>query len=120
VNGGVQFRSVRVTAPPNEMKGYQADIGAGYSGSLYDESRRNTFLVQAAKETVQRIEKPGDWNNYEIRCDGNRIQLFLNGEQTVDYTESVADIPQQGLIGLQIHGDCKAEISFRNIRLQEP
>ncbi|MEQ1752177.1 MAG: DUF1080 domain-containing protein, partial [Prosthecobacter sp.] len=28
VNGGVQFRSVRIKEPPNEMFGYQADIGA--------------------------------------------------------------------------------------------
>lgn len=119
VNGGVQFRSARVANPPNEMKGYQADIGAGYSGSLYDESRRNTFLAQADKAAVQRLEKPNDWNTYEVRCEGNRIQLVLNGERTVDYTEGVADIPQQGLIGLQIHGGCKAEISFRNLRLQE-
>ncbi|MEQ2010205.1 MAG: DUF1080 domain-containing protein, partial [Limisphaerales bacterium] len=27
VNGGVQFRSKRIPNPPNEMSGYQADIG---------------------------------------------------------------------------------------------
>src|ERR1043165_5986863 len=41
VNGGVQFRSKRIANPPNEMSGFQADIGAGYSGFLYDESRRH-------------------------------------------------------------------------------
>src|ERR1043165_8714288 len=41
VNGGVQFRSKRIANPPNEMSGYQADIGAGYRGCLYDESRRH-------------------------------------------------------------------------------
>jgi hypothetical protein len=44
VNGGVQFRSVRIPQPPNEMSGFQADIGAGYSGCLYDESRRKKML----------------------------------------------------------------------------
>ena len=42
-NSGVQFRSVRV--PGHEMSGYQADIGEGYWGALYDESRRNMVLV---------------------------------------------------------------------------
>jgi len=37
----------------------------------------------------------------------------------VDYTEPDAAIPQSGLIGLQIHGGNKAEVSFRNIAIQE-
>ena len=119
VNSGVQFWSVRVSNPPNEMSGYQADIGAGYSGCLYDESRRNTFLVRASEETIKRVERPGDWNRYEVQCEGRHIQIRLNGEKTVDYTELDATIPLSGLIGLQIHGGNKAEISFRNITIQE-
>jgi HEAT repeat protein len=119
VNSGVQIRSVRVRQPPNEMSGYQADIGAGASGCLYDESRRNKYLARPSPETVQRLEKAADWNHYEIRCDGRNIQLWLNGEKTVDYTEADQAIPQQGLIGLQIHGGNKAEVSFRNITIQE-
>jgi HEAT repeat protein len=119
INSGVQLRSVRISNPPNEMKGYQADIGAGYSGSLYDESRRNTFLAKARDEQVQRLEKPGDWNRYEVRCEGPHIQIWLNGEKTVDYQETDATIPQSGWIALQIHGDCKAEVAFRNIAVRE-
>jgi HEAT repeat protein len=119
VNGGVQFHSVRTKEPANEMSGYQADIGAGHSGCLYDESRRNTFLARAGDDQIKRLEKPGDWNCYEVRCDGPRIQIVLNGERTVDYTESNAAIPLDGLIGLQIHGGCKAEISFRNLAIEE-
>jgi hypothetical protein len=119
VNGGVQFCSVRTKEPPNEMTGYQADIGAGHSGCLYDESRRNKFLVRAGDDQIKRLENPGDWNRYEVRCAGPGIQIFLNGEKTVEYTESDAAIPQNGLIGLQIHGGCKAEISFRNLSIEE-
>ena len=64
VNGGVQFRSERIAEPSNEMAGYQADIGAGYSGYLYDESRRNRFLEEADPEYVSRVERPGEWNQY--------------------------------------------------------
>jgi hypothetical protein len=119
VNSGVQFRSMRVTNPPNEMSGYQADIGAGFSGCLYDESRRNKVLVQAGEALIKQLEKPGDWNRYEIRCEASHIQLRLNGERTVDYTETDAAIAQTGLIGLQIHGGNKAEVSFRNIVIQD-
>ncbi|NBV86347.1 MAG: DUF1080 domain-containing protein, partial [Verrucomicrobia bacterium] len=75
VNGGVQFRSQRISEPPNEMIGYQADIGAGFSGCLYDESRRKKVLAKADTELIGRIEKPGDWNQYEVRCEGGRIRI---------------------------------------------
>jgi hypothetical protein len=115
----VQIRSQRIKNPPNEMSGYQADIESGWSGSLYDESRRNKMLATADKAVVQRLEKHGDWNRYEIRCTGRRLQLFLNGEKTVDYLETDPAIPQHGLIALQIHGNNKAEISYRNITIEE-
>jgi glucose/arabinose dehydrogenase/mono/diheme cytochrome c family protein len=118
VNGGVQIRSVRIAQPANEMSGYQADIGAGYSGSLYDESRRNKVMAQADKALIAKLEKPGGWNRYEVRAEGGRIRLILNGTQTVDYVEQDARIPQDGLIALQIHGDCKAEIAFRAIGIE--
>lgn len=118
VNGGVQFRSVRIPQPPNEMSGFQADIGAGYSGCLYDESRRRKMLQQPAKELIEKAEKPGEWNQYEIRAEEQRIQLFVNGVRTVDYTEREPNIDLKGLIALQIHGKCKAQIYYRNITIE--
>ncbi len=118
VNSGVQFRSRRIPKPPNEMKGYQADIGAGFSGALYDESRRNKMLVKPDPELIKKTEKPGEWNTYEIRAEGLRVRLTLNGVQTVDYTETDETLEQDGLLGLQIHGGNKAEVSFRNITIE--
>jgi hypothetical protein len=118
VNGGVQFRSKRIAKPPNEMSGFQADIGAGYSGCLYDESRRNKMLVKADPALIERIEKKAEWNTYEIYAEGKHIRLVLNGETTVRYEETDSAIEADGLIALQIHGKCKAEISFRNITIE--
>ena len=117
VNGGVQFRSVRIAKPANEMSGYQADIGAGYSGFLYDESRRNKFLAEADKDFVKRLEKVGEWNSCEVVASGAQILVFLNGQRTAIWIEREAGIPDRGLIALQIHGNCKAEISFRNLTI---
>ena len=119
VNGGVQIRSQRIANPPNEMSGYQADIGAGYSGCLYDESRRNKVLAQADKALIAKAEKPGDWNLYEIRCEGARITLSVNGTQTVDFTEKEEGIAMEGFIALQIHGGAKSEIAYRAITIEE-
>ncbi|MGH9371295.1 MAG: 3-keto-disaccharide hydrolase [Vicinamibacterales bacterium] len=119
INAGVQFRSQRAKDPAHEMVGYQADMGAKYWGSLYDESRRNKVLAQPDESLVQALVKRGDWNDYEIRAEGRRIRLFLNGRQTVDYTEPDTAIPQSGLIGLQIHGGGKAQVFYKDMTIEE-
>lgn len=119
VNSGIMIRSVRIDYPPGEMRGYQADIGDGFWGALYDECRRNKILVAPPKETLKDLVKKGDWNEYRIRCEGRRIQLWLNGVQTVDYTEPDESIPQDGHIGLQIHGDGKTVVAFKDIEIEE-
>jgi len=120
VNSGVQFRSVRIEKPANEMYGYQADIGdPSYWGCLYDESRRKKTIAQSDMDTVNKVLHRQDWNDYRIRCEGKRIRIWLNGVQTVDYTEAEKDIAEEGLIALQIHGGAKAEVFFKNIAIEE-
>lgn len=119
VNGGVQFHSQRITDPPYEMRGYQADIGEGYWASLYDESRRNKLLAVADSAHIKRLVRPNQWNDYEIRTEGRRIQILLNGEQTVEYIEEDVAIPQSGLIAFQIHGGGKAKVFYKDIILEE-
>ena len=119
INGGVQFRSRRLEKPAHEMTGYQADLGDKYWGSLYDESRRNKTLVEPDAKLIDEILKRGDWNDYEIRAEGPRIRLSINGRQTIDYTETDPAIPREGLIGLQIHGGGKAEAWYKDITIVE-
>lgn len=118
VNGGVQVRSQRTQNPPNEMIGYQCDMGEGFWGALYDESRRNKILQAPAADAVAKALKKTDWNQYEIRCEGKRIRTWLNREPMIDYVEPDDSIPQHGLIGLQIHGGAKAEASFKEITIE--
>jgi SHS2 domain-containing protein len=119
INGGVQFHSQRISNPSYEMIGYQADIGKGYWGSLYDESRRNKVLAAADSIQIRRLLRPNEWNDYEIHTEGKRIRILLNGEQTIVYTEADPTIPQSGLIALQIHGGGKAEVHYKDIVLRE-
>jgi hypothetical protein len=119
INTGVQFRSKRAEKPDYEMIGYQADLGAGYWASLYDESRRNKTLIAPDSMLIRKILKVDDWNDYEVKCEGRRIRILLNGTQTVDYTETDQSIPQSGLIGLQIHGGGKAQVAYKDIFIQE-
>lgn len=119
INSGVQFRSIRHTDPPNEMIGYQADLGDGYWASIYDESRRNKTLTPIDTVLIKKILKRDQWNDYEIHCNGKNIQLYLNGTKTADYYEQDDSVFQSGVIGLQIHGGGKAEAHFREIFIEE-
>lgn len=119
-NAGIQIRSQRVKDPPNEMSGYQADLGEPeWWGSLYDESRRNKTLAKTDMGELNKVLKRGDWNEYLIRCEGKRIRLAINGVQTVDYAEPDAAIPQYGFIGLQIHGGGATEAWYQDIKIEE-
>lgn len=119
VNGGVQVRSKPATKPPNEMIGYQADIGEGWWGALYDETRRNKVLIKPDAEAVKRAVKKDDWNDYEIRCEGKRIRTAMNGVPMIDYTEPDDSIEQFGQIGLQLHGGGQTEIYYKDITIEE-
>lgn len=119
INGGVQFRSKRI---PNDFEviGYQADLGAGFDGALYDESRRKKVLMKPTPEVLTKAAKPlGEWNDYRIRAEGKRIQLWLNGVQTVDYTETEAGIEETGLIAVQIHGNATSIVRYKDIVIEE-
>lgn len=120
-NAGIQFRSQRVT-DHFEMIGYQCDMGfAGEKpiwGALYDESRRRKFLAEPDADKVLPVLKVDDWNDLVVRCEGPRIQIWVNGQQTVDYTEADDQIPRRGRFGLQIHGGEPAEAAYKDIRIK--
>ena len=66
---------------------------------------------------MKSIVKVDDWNDYVIRAEGPRIQIWLNGVQTVDYVEEDAAIEARGVIALQIHGGPPSEAWYKDITL---
>jgi poly(3-hydroxybutyrate) depolymerase len=114
-NSGVQFRSDRL--PPHEMIGYQADLGEGYWGCLYDEQRRKRVLVKASETALNDLHKTG-WNEYTIRAMGSSVRLFLNGKRSVDYTETEPGIKRDGKIAVQMHSGGPMEIAFKDVYIQ--
>jgi 3-keto-disaccharide hydrolase len=115
-NAGVQFRTRRITGN-HEVIGYQADLGQNYWGSLYDESRRKKTLAGPKPDTLKGLIKIGDWNDYVVRAEGRRIRLWLNGVQTVDYTEQDPAIDTSGVIAVQIHAGSPTEAWYKDITL---
>ena len=118
-NAGVQFRTKRI---PNhhEVSGYQADMGdPEWWGCLYDESRRNKVLAKSDMSKVNPVLKRNDWNDYRIQCEGPRIQLFVNGVQTVDYIETDPKIENYGVMAVQIHSGPPSEAWYKDIVVRE-
>ena len=119
-NAGIQFRSKRIP-DHHEVSGYQCDMGSDPSGKiwgyLYDESRRRRFLATPDNAEMMKVYKPEDWNEFVIRAEGSRIQIWLNGFQTIDFTEDDPSVFKTGVICLQIHGGAPAEAWYKDVEL---
>jgi hypothetical protein len=119
VNGGVQIRSQPATQPTNEMVGYQCDIGEGWWGAIYDESRRNKVLIKPDANDVKKAVKLNDWNEYLIEARGQTVETSINGVKMVRYTETDETLAQYGMIGLQVHGNGVTEVRYKDIVIEE-
>ncbi|WP_020134955.1 ThuA domain-containing protein [Streptomyces sp. 351MFTsu5.1] len=64
------------------------------------------------------LNPPGEWNTYELKVTGERLEIYLNGVKVNDFTNTdpVRSL-QQGYIGIQNHGDGD-DVTFRNIRIK--
>ena len=114
VNAGVQVRTKRI---PNhhEVSGYQADIAPNFDGHLYDESRRGRMLASPDAETLKKAQAAGGadgWQTYRIRAEGDRIVIWLNGIQTVDYVEQDTNIPRSGIIAVRYTGARQGRLAW--------
>jgi hypothetical protein len=139
-NSGVQYRS-KVVDPANwVVGGYQADMEAGptYTGILYEERFRGIMAERGQKvvwdkdgkkqvvgsvgdaAAIEASIKKGDWNDYVIIAQGNHLQQFVNGKQTIDVVdEEEAKRAMTGVLALQLHAGPPMMVQFRNIRLKK-
>ncbi|MEU2797944.1 ThuA domain-containing protein [Streptomyces sp. NPDC007117] len=98
--------------------GYEIQIDATdtadrTTGAVY------TFKSANIKARDRVLRPPGQWNSYEIKVQGERLRVFLNGVKINDFTNTdPARSLKDGYIGLQNHG-ADDQVSFRNIQLKE-
>jgi hypothetical protein len=142
-NSGLQYRSK--DRGNFVVNGYQADfeVGAGFSGILYEEGGRGILCQRGQKVVIKEDpDKPGKtkievtgklgdskeiqaaihtngWNDYVIIAKGNHLQHFINGQQTADVTdEQESKAAKSGILALQIHAGPPMKIQFKNIRIK--
>jgi len=123
LNSGVQIRSESKPEYQNgRVHGYQVEIAVGgFSGGIYDESRRNKFLnADKPTDEIHALLKENAWNKYRVICQVDHIQTWVNGRKVTDLTD---DMTKTGFIGLQVHGvGNRADplhVAWRNLRLRE-
>ncbi|HTU27288.1 MAG TPA: family 16 glycoside hydrolase, partial [Pirellulales bacterium] len=108
-NSGIQIHSE--PRDDGEVKGYQADIGVGWWGKLYEELGRGLLWDKSGEQFI----KPGEWNTYEIVCLGSHVRTWLNGNLCVDLDDSLG--ARRGITALQLHAGGKTEVRFRNFQI---
>lgn len=128
---------LRVEDPKNPVHtGFEIQVMAGDKtgkhemGAIYD-------LVSTSKNAGK---KTGEWNSFEIRCQGPRITVTLNGEQVSEINadnfiepglcpdgqkhkfklnkepRAVKDFARKGYLGFQDHGH---KVWYKNVKLLE-
>jgi putative heme-binding domain-containing protein len=109
-NSGIQVRSEPL--PGGSVRGYQADVGVGWWGKLYEEHGRGLLWPASGESHV----KTGDWNRYEIVCVGSRIRTLLNGKPCVDLADPAGR--KNGIFAFQLHSGGPTEVRYRNLKLE--
>ena len=139
-NSGIQYRSQVVDPAKWVVHGYQADMEAGptYTGILYEEGIRGIMAGRGEKviwdkdgkkqvvgsvgdaAAIEASIKKGDWNDYVIIAQGNHLQQWVNGKQTINVVdETEAKRAMSGILALQLHAGHPMMAQFRNIRLKK-
>jgi hypothetical protein len=139
-NSGVQYRSKVLNPAEWVVGGYQADMEAGssYTGILYEEGMtRGIMALRGEKvefdsegkkhvtgsvgkaEEIEASLKKGGWNEYVIIAQGNHLQHFVNGKQTVDVTDNCeTKRAMSGVVALQVHAGPPMMTQFKDIRIK--
>jgi len=130
-NSGMMFRALQKPGEDGRVHGYQCEHDNGqaraWTAGLYDEARRGwLFPDKKDKEACAAFTKQGkevikweDWNEIRILCEGKRIQIWINGEPRVDYTDDGEQFTPEGFFALQVHSGKACKVRWRNLRIKE-
>lgn len=113
-NSGIYFRTEM-----QEEQGYPDAVG--YEAQIAN-THKNPNKTGSLFKFIKVPESPvkdEEWFDYQIRAEGRRIVIKINGQVTADYTEPEAAAerkPTSTRLGLQCHDP--GEVEFKDIRIQ--
>ena len=121
-NSGVFFR----TSPDEPVQ-------AGMEIQVYDDhgeppSKNGSGALYDVATPMFNLARPaGEWNSYDIKCEGALVEVRVNGWKVLDFDldqftapigkfdTPLAKLPREGHVILQDHGD---EVWFRNVMVK--
>jgi len=109
-NSGIHFRSAAEKNP--SFTGYELQITNCYGREV---NEKNAGLYDLVAPIKNMAKPAGEFNHAVLRVQGHHIQVWLNGEQIIDY---MGNRRLEGYIGLQNH-DERSVVQFKNIRIRE-
>jgi hypothetical protein len=119
-DSGVGFRCV-LPKGTNLPKGFQSEISDIRSGGIFDigvgwvHPAEKQEDIDAFVKRTGTFYQLGKWNQLRVRCQGSRIQTWVNGQLSSDIQDATH---KRGTIGLQ-HNAKQGVYRFRNIRIRE-
>ena len=71
------------------------------------------------EEKLEKIYRPGEWNEYRVVAVGTHIQIFVNGQQTVDVVDEM-NRAATGMLGFELHAFNPNHkiVQFKDIKLR--
>ena len=109
MNSGIQIRSQE---RDGTVAGLQIEVDPtkrAWSGGVYDERGRAWLANLEDNEAGRAAFRLGEWNRYEIECDGPRIRTRVNGVPCAEWYDGIVS----GLLAFQVHGGPPCEVAFR-------
>jgi hypothetical protein len=94
---------------------YQAQVGDASGGFIFGDNPENGSLHRINLRSAlrkQAVKPAGEWNSYDLRCQGKKIILRVNGAVTSKFDRCNN---LQGYVGLEAEG---SRIEFRRMRIK--
>ncbi|MDP0491587.1 MAG: DUF1080 domain-containing protein [Verrucomicrobiota bacterium JB023] len=135
-NSGCMFRAFQKGGKPDgRVAGYQCEHDnwkekqRSWTAGIFDEARRGWLYPHKDADQAKKDQFTGQgsrlfnwdgWNTIVIKCEGNHLQTWLNGELRADFTDTSDEHTDlKGFIALQVHGGKSGDILWRNLYLKE-
>ena len=117
-NSGLFFHVDFKPGTPHVSQGLQVEIDCSinrHSGGVYGDGRQ--WIVWPAPEN-EGVIRQSDWNDLQVKIEGNRYVSRLNGVPMVDFTDPTPK-SFDGFIALQLHSGGQGNMRFKDIYIRD-
>jgi hypothetical protein len=117
-NSGLFFHVDFTPGTPEVSQGLQFEIDCAvnrHTGGVYGHGRQ--WIVWPAPEN-ETVVRQNDWNDLQVKVEGNRYVARLNGVLMVDFTDPKPRV-SDGYIALQLHSGGDGNMLFKDLYIRD-